>query len=70
MPVGVLSFATSGYRTLPVRTFTAASLLIDTASGAAGSWQHDYVFDYSMTVPWSSEPSTYTTSIQYTVVSK
>lgn len=68
MPIGALSFATSGYKTIATQAFTVAPLPIDSSAGAKYRWRHDYIFDYTMLVPWTSAPGTYTTTIVYTAV--
>ncbi|MDO8964862.1 MAG: nidogen-like domain-containing protein [Coriobacteriia bacterium] len=70
MPVGQLTFVTSGWSTAPSRAFSASTLIIDTSTGVPFTWKHDYIFDYTMTLPWTSEPGTYTTSIMYTAVAQ
>jgi hypothetical protein len=68
MPVSTLSFSTSGWKTYSARSFTNAPLLVDASTGALHQWRRDYTFDYTMTIPWTSDPSTYTTSIVYTAI--
>ena len=70
MPVSMLSYGTSGYQTVGLRTFSNAPQMVDTSTGAKYVWQHDYRFDYVLNVPWAFDPGTYTTTITYTVVSR
>jgi hypothetical protein len=69
MPVGVLRFQTRGYRTLADTAFTNAALVIDTSSGVLPMWTNDYIIDLTMSVPWTSDPEAYSTTIVYTLVS-
>jgi hypothetical protein len=69
IPIGALHFATRGFRTIGDTAFTNAPLSIVTSSGTPTLWSHDYIFDLTMSVPWTSDPESYSTSIVYTVVS-
>jgi hypothetical protein len=69
MPIGALHFATRGYLTLADTAFTNAKLVIGTSTGGPALWAHDYIFDLTMSVPWTSDPEAYATTIVYTVVS-
>ncbi len=68
MPIGTLSFVTKGYKAVAQRVFTNASLMIDSSAGSNFVWKHDYVFDYIMNAPWTTDPGTYQTTIVYTAV--
>jgi hypothetical protein len=68
MPIGSLSFVTNGYKAVAQRVFTNASLMIDSSAGSNFVWKHDYVFDYIMNAPWTTDPGTYQTTIVYTAV--
>jgi hypothetical protein len=68
MPIGSLSFVTKGYKSVAQRTFTIATLTVDSSSGSNFVWKHDYVFDYVMNAPWITDPGTYQTTVVYTAV--
>lgn len=70
MPIGSLSFVTKGYKAVAQRSFTNASLTVDSSVGANFVWKHDYIFDYIMNAPWITDPGTYQTSIVYTAVAR
>jgi hypothetical protein len=70
MPVGTLAYTASGYVNKGITTFTAVPTILDTSVGNGYVWQHDYRFDYILTVPWAFDPGTYTTTVTYTVVSR
>ena len=70
MPVSTLSYSTNGWATIASRAFTLAQNLVDTAAGTTGVWEHDYRFDYVLSVPWANDPGTYTTTVTYTVVQR
>jgi hypothetical protein len=68
MPVNLLKFTTRGWVSAPVAGFQTATTAIDRSSGVKFVWQHPYVFDYTLSVPFSYEPGNYTASITYTAV--
>jgi hypothetical protein len=68
LPAGALSFAGRGFATIPSQPFVTSPTLIHTAAGSKYRWGHDYVFDYTFTVPWEFEAGTYSTTVVYTVV--
>jgi hypothetical protein len=70
MPVGSLSFSTRGHRTVGDTAFTNSTLVIGASTGAPSVWTHDYIFDLTMSVPWTSDPEAYSTTILYTLVSE
>jgi hypothetical protein len=65
-----MDFTTRGWKSMGPLPFTTGAQLVDSGNGVPFSWSHPYVFDYTMTMPWSSSPGTYTTSVLYTAVSK
>jgi hypothetical protein len=69
MPIGSLHFATRGFKTIGDTAFTNAPLSIGTSLGTSALWSHDYIFDLTMLVPWTSDPEAYSTTLVYTVVS-
>jgi hypothetical protein len=68
IPVGSLTFATRGWITAPSQAFSTSTVVIDSGSDGPALWRHDYIFDYTMSVPWDSDVNTYSTSIVYTAV--
>ena len=68
MPIGSLGFVTKGYVSAAQRTFTNAAITVDTSTGSKFVWKHDYVFDFVMAAPWTTDPGTYQTAIVYTAV--
>jgi len=70
MPASVLKYAIRGWKVSPVTSFTNAAALADTSSGSVYVWRHAYQFDYTLNVPWTYEPGTYTTDVRYTVVAR
>jgi hypothetical protein len=71
MPVGLLSYATHGWKTLPLQPFKTTPTMLDAnGAGAKYVWLHPYTFDYTLSVPWAFSPGTYTTNVTYTAVSK
>lgn len=68
MPIGSLGFVTKGYVSAAQRTFTNAAITVDTSNGSKFVWKHDYVFDFVMAAPWTTDPGTYQTTIVYTAV--
>jgi len=70
MPIGYLTYATRGWKLAPVTAFTTTSALVSATGGANYVWQHPYVFDYTLDMPWTYEPGVYATSIRFTVVSR
>ncbi len=70
MPVGFMTYATRGWKLTPATAFTTASALVSTSIGTKYVWQHPYLFDYVLNMPWTYEPGAYTTSVRFTVVSK
>ena len=68
MSIGSLGFVTKGYVTAAQRSFTNFSTNVDSSTGGKFVWKHDYVFDYVMKAPWTTDPGTYTTTIVYTAV--
>jgi hypothetical protein len=71
MPVGMLSYATRGWKTIPSQPFsTTATILEDGGAGSKYVWLHPYAFDYTLNVPWAFGPGTYTTHVTYTAVSE
>lgn len=70
MPVGALSFTVSGAVDIDETPFTNAPWLIDTATGAASTWERTYDMELLLEAPWDFEPGTYTTVLTYTAVVK
>jgi hypothetical protein len=70
MPVESLVYSTHGTVSLDPRPFSTSSYLLATTAGSEFVWEHPYRFDYVLTVPWASEPGTYTTTVLYTVVER
>ena len=70
MPAGYMTYATRGWTLTPVTPFTTSSTLVSTGVGTNYVWQHPYVFDYVLDMPWTYEPGVYTTSIRFTAVSR
>ncbi len=68
LPVGALSFTTSGEITHPSRPFSTAQYTVDMNVGTTSTWARNYVFGYSLDIPWDIDPGTYTTEVTYTVV--
>jgi len=68
MPIAQLGFATAGWATYPLRAFSSAGGLVHGDAGTVTTWSHQYVFDYSIDVPWDYEAGTYSTTITYTVL--
>lgn len=68
MPIGVLGFTTHGWVEAPFRAFQNGPVRIGTGTGSLSSWAHAYTFDYSLNVPLTIEPGTYTCEILYSVV--
>ena len=68
MPVGSLSFATTGYKTISSQPFTNGPLAIDHSSGAKYQWHHDYTMNLVLDTPWTVAPLTYSTNVVYTLV--
>lgn len=70
MPIGTLGFATRGWTTAPFATFSGSPRLVGSSVGSPYVWQHAYIFDYSINVPLSVDPGSYSSQITYTVVSR
>ncbi|TDB38907.1 MAG: hypothetical protein D9V44_04325 [Actinobacteria bacterium] len=69
-PIGAMSYVTHGKVEIPARAFTVNPVVIDSAVGTAMQWRYDYRLDFSIVVPLSNEPGTYTTTVTYTFVPK
>jgi len=70
MPVGFMTYATRGWKLTPVTPFTNSSALVSNGVGTKYVWEHPYVFDYALNMPWTYEPGVYTTSVRFTAVSR
>jgi hypothetical protein len=70
MAIDVMDYITRGWMSVGTRPFTTGPQVVHSDTGVPFSWSHAYIFDYAMTVPWTSSPGTYTTSVLYTAVSK
>ncbi len=68
MPVTLMSFATRGRVARPQVAFSTSSQLIHSDNGVRYHWAHEYVFDFSLTIPWSNEAGKYTGTVTYTAV--
>jgi hypothetical protein len=70
IPIGSLTFATHGWMTAPSQPFSASTVVINSSTSGGSLWRHAYIFDFTMSVPWDSDQTSYATSIVYTVVAK
>lgn len=72
MPVGVMRYAVSGDSTIPetpmVPAATFGSVFIDSTDITKNKWEYNYVFDFTLNVPFDYEAGTYSSSILYTAV--
>jgi len=68
MPIGFMTYATRGWKITPVTPFTTTAALVNTSAGTKYVWQHPYVFDYTLNMPWTYEPGAYTTGVRFTAV--
>jgi hypothetical protein len=68
MPIGFMTYSTRGWKITPVTPFTTTSALVNTSAGTKYVWQHPYVFDYTLNMPWTYEPGAYTTGVRFTAV--
>ncbi len=69
-PASSLEFATTGFKVIPLQPFSTSPSAIDSGIGQRYAWQHDYRFDYTLTIPWDAQAGTYQTSIVYTAVAR
>ncbi len=69
-PIGAMTYTTHGRVEIPARPFTINPVVIDSSVGTATQWRYDYRLDFSIVVPLSNEPGTYTTTVTYTFVPK
>jgi len=70
LPGSLLSFVTRGWATRPQTAFGSTPSLVNSSAGSIYVWNHDYIFDFSMSVPLDYEPGSYTSQITYTAVMK
>ena len=68
LPAGALSYSADGFATVGWQPFSTLPSLVNSATGGRHRWSHQYVFDYRLTVPWTFEAGTYTTTVMYTAV--
>ncbi len=69
-PIGAMSFVTHDRVEVGSRMFSTTPVLVDSSTGTVGQWRYDYRLDFTLLVPLSNEPGTYTTTITYTFVPK
>lgn len=70
MPAGYLTYAVTGWANLPDTAFTNSAAIVSASVGSAFPWNHRFVFDYSLNMPWTYEPGVYTTNVRYTAVAR
>lgn len=70
MPAGLMAFTTRGWLSKPSTAFSNAAVVVDPAgTGTKYTWWRDYVFDFSLTVPYTYDPTgTYQSKVTYTAV--
>lgn len=70
VPASLLGFTTRGWASAPFTTFQNGSVLISSSIGSKYIWDHQYVFDYTLTVPMTVEAGTYAGQVIYTAVAR
>ncbi len=70
MPAGYLGYSVSGWASVPNTAFTNSAAVVSSSVGSTFPWNHRFVFNYSLNMPWTYEPGVYTTNVRYTAVAR
>ncbi|MDA3937576.1 MAG: hypothetical protein PF636_12115 [Actinomycetota bacterium] len=67
MPIDDMRYAVSGDAVVPETAMGAAGF-IDTQDTVKNNWNYDYVFDFTLNVPFDYDAGIYTADVVYTAV--